>query len=187
MTKLLFISASIAALAMLDPARAQMYLPPTPGGIGVAPSYRAPDYTAPGYKGYAAPGYQWREQRANSDWRNNTWREERLNEDWRTNNWRTQRANEDWRQRQDLAKERTKNNAIDRGYVECGVGLAGSSCRDYATDKPKNSAIDRGYVECGPNSVAETCRSRSDGSSSPPVPTPAKRAQSSETGGEKRQ
>jgi hypothetical protein len=94
MRKFLFIYASIATLAIVDSAQAQ-YLPSD--GVN--------------------PGYKWREERAQDDWRNNTWREQRLNEDWRNNNWRTQRANEDWRQREDYTKQATPNNAIERGYV----------------------------------------------------------------------
>jgi hypothetical protein len=127
MSKFLFILASTATLAMTGPASAQIYpsLAP-PAGIAVTPGF--------------TPGYTWREQRANEDWRNNTWREQRDQEDWRNNNWRTQRTNEDWRQRDDFAKDRTPNNAIDRGYVECGVGSAGSSipCRGYANETSKN-------------------------------------------------
>ena len=81
MRNFLFILASTATLAMMNPAVAQMYLPPGPGGIGVAPGYTAP--------GKTTPGYMWREQRANDDWRNNTWREQRYNDDLRNNNWRT--------------------------------------------------------------------------------------------------
>jgi hypothetical protein len=103
---ILFILASTASLAMVDPARPQ-YVPPA--------------------LGRDSPGYNWREQRANEDWRNNTWRENREQNDRRNNTWREQRTNEDWRQREDYAKDRTKNNATDRGYVECGVGSVGSS------------------------------------------------------------
>ena len=153
--------ASVVIFAMSPSAWAQIYSGPmysAPAGVR-----SSPDMT-PGYKGYAAPGNQWREQRATGDWRNNTWRERTEQEDWRNNNWRTQRANEDWRQREDYAKDRTKNNAADRGYVECGVGSVGSSasCRNYAKEKAKRepAAADRGVAECGPNSVVESCRSR---------------------------
>jgi hypothetical protein len=190
MNKYLFLLASAAGLALLHPAHAQ-YLPPTLGGtaIGpgytapgyVAPSYTSPGYTAPGYvapsytapgygapasptPGYTAPGYNWREQRANEDWRNNTWREQRANEDRRTNNWRQQRANEDWRQREEIAKQRNPNNAVDRGYVEpdqsakaaaeakkkalekeeCDIVAMKSlpMCQDRAKDKTKNTVVD---------------------------------------------
>src|SRR5690349_3827197 len=137
MKKILFISASIATLAMAYPARAQ-YVPsqPDPGYI-FAPV--TPQYGPPAPSG-ATPGYKWREQRANEDWRNNTWREQRASEDWRNNNWRTQRANEDWQKREDYTKERTPNNAVDSGNVECGVGSVGSSapCRASAKGKTKN-------------------------------------------------
>ena len=114
MKNLLCAVASTAALAMANPAAAQMYLPPSPG-VAAPPSYTPmpPSYTPPGS---GVPNYTWREQRANDDWRNNTWREQRINEDWRNNNWRQQRANEDWRQRGDDVKTRTPNNAVDRGY-----------------------------------------------------------------------
>src|SRR5262245_59340111 len=118
MGKFLFVLASTAILAAaLNPALAQ-YLPPPPG-VGVAPSYTAPSYTAPGYTvpRSTTAGYMWREQRANEDWRNNTWREQRFNQDWRNNNWRTERAMEDWRQRESYEKQRTPNNATDRGLV----------------------------------------------------------------------
>jgi hypothetical protein len=105
--KFLFV-ATIATLATMNPAAAQ-YLPPAPGSVGVAPGYTAPSNTSPGYK--------WREQRANDDWRNNTWREQRLNEDLRNNSWRTHRANEDWRRRDSYEKQMTPNNATDRGYI----------------------------------------------------------------------
>ena len=183
MKKILFLLASVTAV---DLASAQM-LPPTLGGTytgSPTPSYQAPGnappgsagvapYAAPGYVApYAAPGYTWREQQANENWRNNTWREERANQDWRANNWRQQRANEDWRQREEYAKNRTPNNAIDRGFVgtaaqsateekknplekdECGRSGVKSAlpCPDYAKlkrlgakDATKNNPIDRGY------------------------------------------
>jgi hypothetical protein len=180
MRNLLFVLASTATLAMMNPARAQGYLPPVNPGVAVAPGYVAPGYVAPGYvaPGYTAPsstapGYMWREQRANEDWRNNTWREQRLNEDVRNNNWRTQRANEDWRQREDYSKQTTPNNAIDRGYVggaaaadrtknnpvkdkDCGFDSAGSPrpCLDYetTTDRTKINPVDKDK-DCGFNSV----------------------------------
>jgi|SRR6478736_5043234 len=167
----LFILAATVSLILGDHANAQVYVPPLPGGVAITP-----DYAAPGNRGYTAPGYQWREQRANDDWRNNTWREQRINEDWRNNNWRTQRANEDWQQREGYAKDRTPNNAADRGYVECGSGSVGSSipCRTNTKDTTRNNAMgtkngDGGYAECGANSVVEACRSRSP-SVEPPAP-----------------
>jgi hypothetical protein len=142
MRKFLFILASTATLAMMNPAVAQMYSPPQPGGaIGVAPGNTAP--------GNTTPGYMWREQRANDDWRNNTWREQRFNDDLRNNNWRTQRANEDWRQRENYEKQRSPNNATDRGYV-------GAKATDRTNNNPagtnnnpadtNNNPADRGYV-----------------------------------------
>ena len=44
MRDLLFAVASAAALAMANPATAQMYLPPSPGVTG-PPSYTPPGYT----------------------------------------------------------------------------------------------------------------------------------------------
>jgi len=135
MRNFLFILASTATLAVMNPAVAQMYVPPTaPEGIGVAPGYAAP--------GKTTPGYMWREQRANDDWRNNTWREQRFNDDSRNNNWRTQRANEDWRQREIYEKQRSPNNATDRGYV-------GAKATDRTNNNPadtNNNPADRGYV-----------------------------------------
>lgn len=155
MRKVLFFCASIASLALVDPARAQTYLPPVNPGVPFTPGYTPPNYyMAPGYTargnaapGYAAPGYMWRDQRAN-DWRNNTWREQRFDQDWRNNNWRTERAMEDWRQRQIYEKQRTPNNATDTGTV----GAAGGT---------RNGAVDNGYVgECAIGSTPETCRAR---------------------------
>jgi len=167
----------MAGLANICPATAQ-YLPPTlggsaagsgystPGYIAPPPSYNAPGYGAPASPspGYTTPGYNWRDQRANEDWRNNTWREQRANEDWRSNDWRQQRANEDWRQREEIAKQRNPNNAIDRGYVdpnqsaktkidtkknpperdECGIGALKPSplCPDRTKDKTNSTAAD---------------------------------------------
>jgi hypothetical protein len=167
----LFTLVSAASLVMIDPARPQYVPYQASPGYTMAPA--SPQY-GPGL-GQSAPGYQWRDERAQGDWRNNTWREQRTNEDWRSNNWRTQRANEDWRERENSAKDRTKNNATDRGYVECGVGAVGSSmpCRDYAKEKPKTKPVDRAYVECGPNSVAESCRPRVDDRDEPTPPKPA--------------
>ena len=176
MKKFLFILASTASLAMIDPAWPQ-YSPDMA-------AHASPQYGPT--LGREAPGYQWREQRARGDWRNNTWREGLQQNDWRSHTWQEKRANEDWRQREDYARDRTKNNAIDRGYVECGVGAVGSSmpCREYPNDRTKNIAIDKGYVECGPGSVAETCRSR--GESSPPT-APVAQTQRSKTDGEKKE
>ena len=191
MRKLLFILASTASLIMIGTAQPQYVPSPAVSGYTMAPArpqYGPPTLggVTPGYSG-VTPGYNWREQRANEDWRNNTWREQPANNDWRNDTWREQRANEDWRQREGYAKDRTKNNAIDRGYVECGVGSVGSSmpCQDYAKDRTKDNAIDRGYVECAADSVVETCRARSD-SRNPPLPASAEQTQRSKTGDEKK-
>ena len=160
MRKLPFILASAVGLAMINPALAQY----VPGYMG------APVLSGP------PSSQRWSEDRAQGDWRNNTWRENTEQDDWRKNNWRERRANEDWRQREEYGNNRTRNNAVDRGYVECGVGSVGSSmpCRDYAKDKTKSNERTRGYVECSANSVVETCRSRDD-SSSDQLPEPAER------------
>jgi hypothetical protein len=144
MRNFLFVLASIATLAMMNPARAQGYLPPVNPGVAVAPGYTAPGYSAPGYTAprTTTPGYMWREQRANDDWRNNTWRENRFNEDLRNNNWRTQRANEDWRQREIYEKQKTPNNATDRGYV--GGAKATDRTNNNSTDASQNPT-DKGY------------------------------------------
>ena len=168
----------LAIATFISPARSQYvpypnsptYTPPSGGPQIYTPQYgpaAGPQYgpaAAPQYGpalGRQAPGYQWREERATTDWRNNTWRE-RQPDVTRKETWREQRANEDWHQREGYAKETTKNNAADRGYVECGVGAVGTSvpCRNYATEKPKSTTVDRTAVECGPGSVAESCRSR---------------------------
>ena len=181
--------ASAALLAFGGPAPAQYV--PDPAGSGYAgapalPQYdsRSPQYDSRSTRGYSA-GYQWREQRAQEDWRNNTWRERVQQEEWRTNNWRVERRNEDWRQREDYAKSQTKNNAIDRGYVECGVGSVGSSmpCDNYKSDRTETSAArssptDTGYAECDANSVIESCRSRPSRDTNPAIPTIAKRSNS---------
>jgi hypothetical protein len=144
MKTLLFVLASTAALAMANPATAQMYLPPSPGGT--VPSYTPPGYTPPSYTppSYTSPNYTWREQRANEDWRNNTWREERINEDWRNNNWRQQRANEDWRQRDEYDKTKTPNNIVDRGNINDATDLAKNKTG------PQNPPTDK---DCGVRSV----------------------------------
>src|SRR5262245_50605954 len=155
MRKFLFVLAATAPLAMMLPATAQMYLPPSPGGgvftsdyvppsyVAPSPSYVAPSpgYVAPGYvaRDYTNPGYTWREQRANENWRNNTWREQRFNEEYRNNNWRTERATEDWRQQEDYAKQATPNNAVDRGYVGGAAGTA-DRAKNYPVDKDKECA-----------------------------------------------
>jgi hypothetical protein len=94
-----------AGLAALNPAVAQYAVAPTPVIPGYAP--------AP-----TAPPQDWREQRGSQDWRNNTWREQQFDQNPRNNDWRQQRANEDWQQREQYEKQRTPNNATERGYGE---------------------------------------------------------------------
>lgn len=84
---------------------------------------------APPAVGGAPPGYTWREQRTQGDWRNNTWREDRTKSDWRNNTWQEQRTKEDLRARGYAnPKEPKQNNnaadtSIDKGYgTDCGVG-----------------------------------------------------------------
>lgn len=177
MNKLIFISLTVVGAVFASTAQAQYGYAPPPGYGGAAgvPQYApTPQYVpTPQYApnvspqssptlGRAAPGYQWREERAQGDWRNNTWREQQAKQnDYRANGWREQRTNEDWRGREDYAKQKTKNNAADRGYVECGVGAAGTSmpCREYLKERTKPTREERAAeVECGPNSVAESCR-----------------------------
>lgn len=191
MKKSLFIFLASAALLAFGSAAPAQYVP-YPGGPGYAvtpalPQYdsRLPQYDSRSTPGYSA-GYQWREQRAQEDWRNNTWREKVQQDEWRTNNWRVQRGNEDWRQREDYAKTQTKNNAIDRGYVECGVGSVGSAmpCDNYKSGSTETSAArsspttDTGYAECDANSVIESCRSRPSRDTNPAIPPTAKRSNS---------
>lgn len=160
---LLFVTIATAQFAYAQP-----YVPQAAGPIySVAPSY------APSGSFNYAPGYQWRDQRGDNDWRNNTWREDRVDEDWRNRNWQTQRTLDDWRQRQDYSKIRTPNNAADRGYVECGIGPVGSSapCANYPTNNsnrraerpdesekvPGNETKLRGVDNCGHGSVWRRC------------------------------
>jgi hypothetical protein len=182
MKKMLFIFLTTVCLDFWTPARAQYV--PYPANPGYTGTPALPQYDQRASRGYSG-GYQWREQRAQEDWRNNTWRERLQQEDWRTNNWRVERRNEDWRQREDYAKSQTKNNAVDRGYVECGVGSVGSSmpCDNYKTDRTENNdrpsaATDTGYAECDANSVIESCRSRPSRDTNPAIPTTAKRSNS---------
>jgi hypothetical protein len=158
MRQFLFVSAFTVSLAVITPAMAQ----PWPAGIGSGPppatAYPPPTAapTTPNYGGNTAPGYQWRDERANTDWRNNTWREQRFNQDWRNNNWRTQRAEEDWQQRGNLEKQRTPNNATETGYVS-GVTkpTAGTNNTPIEANPTENNA-----GECAIGSSEETCRRR---------------------------
>jgi hypothetical protein len=149
-------------------AHAQPYVPqPAIPNYSVAPGY------APSSPFNYSPGYQWRDQRGDNDWRNNSWREDRVDEDWRNRNWQTQRKLDDWRERQDYSKIRTPNNAADRGYVECGKGPVESSapCENYPTINPNirvenpderekargNETKLRGVDNCGHGSVWRRC------------------------------
>ena len=195
----LLISGFLMGVTMISPARSQYvpyptsptYTPPsgapqiyTPQyGPAAGPQYgpaAGPQYgpaAGPQYGpalGRQAPGYQWREERATTDWRNNTWRETQPDVT-RKETWREQRTNEDWHQREGYAKETTKNNAADRGYVECGVGAVGTAT-PCPINKSKSNTVDRASVECGPGSVAESCRSRRPTESdSPPIVQQKKR------------
>ena len=159
MRKFLFVSAFTVSLAVITPAMAQ----PWPSGIGSGP----PPATAypptaapatPSYGGNTAPRYQWRDQRANTDWRNDTWREQRFNEDWHNNNWRTQRLEEDWQQRGNLEKQRTPNNATGTGYVS-GVTRPIAGTNNTPTETNNNPA-ENNAGECAIGSSEETCRRR---------------------------
>ena len=88
------VAATLGLLMTADRANAQ-YVPPAIGG--------------------APPGYNWREQRTQEDWRNNTWREDRTKSDWRNNTWQDQRAKEDLRARgYTNPKESKQNNNAHR-------------------------------------------------------------------------
>lgn len=157
-----------ALVVIASPARAQPYVPqPASPTYSVVPGY------APSNSSEYTPGYQWRDQRGENDWRNNTWREDRVDENWRNRNWQTQRTLDDWRQRQDYSKTRTPNNAADRGYVECGKGPVGASapCENYTTnnsstraERPeenenarRNETKQRGVDNCGHGAVWRRC------------------------------
>jgi hypothetical protein len=159
----LFAVIATAPFANAQPYVSQSAIP----NYSVAPSF------APSNTFNYSPGYQWRDQRGDNDWRNNTWREDRVDEDWRNRNWQTQRSLDDWRQREDYSKIRTPNNAADKGYVECGKGAAGSGapCDNYPTNNPTrrvetseesektpaNETKLRGVDNCGHGSVWRRC------------------------------
>jgi hypothetical protein len=128
-----------------DAACAQPYMTPPSVPYYGMPSYVAP-VPAPDYRA-SAYGYTWRDQRGDTDWRNNTWREERYDENWRNNNWQTRRELQDWQQRQDYTKSRTPNYATDEGNVQCGKGSVGSSttCGPYVANPAKKSDSDDRY------------------------------------------
>ena len=170
----------VAALASLDVAFAQQpyvpqpnFGPPTSGVI--IPGKEMPSYAAPGAATGIAPGYQWRDERADTNWRNNTWREDRFDDDWRNRNWQTGRALDDWRRRDDYAKKRNPDDPVDRGNVECGKGAGSSSaCANYPVDRstrksentkedePQDSRLKqqpaiRGVENCGHGGVFRRC------------------------------
>jgi hypothetical protein len=133
----------IAGFAQAQPYTVTPGVPYNGAPTYVAPA-PAPDYRASSY------GYTWRDQRGDTDWRNNTWREDRRDENWRNDNWQTRRELQDWQQRQDYSKTRTPNNATDEGYVQCGKGSVGSSttCGPYVRTPPtKNSGTNDGYEQ----------------------------------------
>jgi len=123
MRKFLFVLASTATLAMINPAKAQGYWG-APGYVFpgyVFPGYVFPGYVFPGYvfpryvfpryfapvyvaPGYVAPGYQ------------------------------------DWRQREYYEKLLTPNIATDRGPGECAIGMSEETCRRRGQryNPPKN-------------------------------------------------
>jgi len=161
-----------ALLVFADVAIAQPYVPTPNFNYSAFPNYIAP---APP-SNYAPRGYEWREQRGDNDWRNNTWREDRFDEDWRNRNWQTQRELQNWRQRQDYSKARNPDNPFDQGYVECGKGSVGSSspCGGYvkesstkkmetrdeyenAPDYNKQKAGPRGVENCGHGGIWRRC------------------------------
>jgi len=162
-----------ALFAMAGATGAQPYVPtPNIGYPRVGPGTVAPGPPS----GYASPGYNWREDRGDTDWRNNTFREDRFDDDWRNRNWQTRRELQDWHQRQDYSKRRNPENPFDQGYVECGKGSVGSSspCAGYTTQRPtkknetigqdeqpyeheKPSAAPRGVENCGHVGVWRRC------------------------------
>jgi hypothetical protein len=161
-------------LAMAGAAGAQPYVPtPNVGYPSVTPGTVVPGPSS----GFAAPGYNWRGDRVDTDWRNNTFREDRFDNDWRNRNWQTRRELQDWHQRPDFSKARNPENPFDQGYVECGKGSVGSSspCASYTRPSPtekietagqgeqpsqkeKLSAAPRGVENCGHGSVWRRCQ-----------------------------
>ena len=144
MSKVLFVLASTATLAIVSPAVAQYVFPPP--GIGVNPWYGirpwygispwygvSPWYTAPGY---ISPGYMWREQRFYIDPR-------------------TSNAVQD---RPNYQQPRTLNNFgvtnPNAGPGECAIGSSEETCRrreSFGVTDPGECAL--GFSE-------ETCRRR---------------------------
>jgi hypothetical protein len=160
MTKFLTISVATAVLAIFNAAPAQVFTPPSPNGYSSSPS--------------PSPGYDWREQRGDTDWRNHTWREQQFDQDWRNQGWRRQRANEDWRQREEYQRLRAPNNATDRGY---GTGPAESA------ENKKTAKEECGTLTSGTANSLEAASSAGTLNPCPSVPTkPAEPAKPPENG-----
>ena len=143
MSKVLFVLASTATLAIVSPAVAQYVFPPP--GIGIRPWYSispwygvspygvSPWYTAPGY---ISPGYMWREQRFYID----------------------PRTSDAVQDRQNYEQPRTLNNFgvtnPNAGPGECAIGSSEETCRrreSFGVTDPGECAL--GFSE-------ETCRRR---------------------------
>lgn len=165
---------ALVLLGMADAVVAQPYVPtPYAGSPSAFPSTVPPGPPS----GYALPGFNWREDRGDADWRNNTWRENRFDEDWRNRNWQTRRELQDWRERQDYSKGRNPDNPFDQGYVECGKGSVGlsSPCAGYVkqrtrektetaaqgdqrSEDEKQKNTQRGVANCGHGAVWRRCQ-----------------------------
>ena len=138
MSKVLFVLASTATLAIVSPAVAQYVFPPPGIGVspwyGISPWYRvSPWYTAPGY---SARGYMWREQRFYID----------------------PRTSDAVQDRPNYQQPRTLNNFgvtnPNAGPGECAIGSSEETCRrreSFGVTDPGECAL--GFSE-------ETCRRR---------------------------
>ena len=138
MSKVLFVLASTATLAIVSPAVAQYVFPPPGIGVspwyGISPWYRvSPWYTAPGYSNR---GYMWREQRFYID----------------------PRTSDAVQDSQKYEQPRTLNNFgvtnPNAGPGECAIGSSEETCRrreSFGVTDPGECAL--GFSE-------ETCRRR---------------------------
>jgi len=138
MSKVLFVLASTATLAIVSPAVAQYVFPPPGIGVspwyGISPWYRvSPWYTAPGYSNR---GYMWREQRFYID----------------------PRTSDAVQDRPNYQQPRTLNNFgvtnPNAGPGECAIGSSEETCRrreSFGVTDPGECAL--GFSE-------ETCRRR---------------------------
>jgi hypothetical protein len=104
----------------------------------------------------------WREQRARTDWRNNTWREQEYDRDWRNEGWRRDRANENWQTREELQRQRMPNNATDTGAMP----PAAAETKPTGTEQ-NCAAIERDATGACPDNTATAI-------TTPPAETPPK-------------